>query len=125
MKSRKTKCWISFGSALLASLFLAGCQTTAPIKTILPPRVESVQPSFDENVQDSGIKDFIEGKGFEISKSALTRFNALIFLYGKSNVPPLEANYGVTNEEGKIYLSMEAMVQFVVMSDKFRNGVKP
>lgn len=115
----------NFAAAFLLSFALVGCKTAAPIKTILPPRVENVEKSFDGNVQDSGIKDYIEGKGFEISKSALTRYNSLIFLYGKSLVPPVSGDFGVTLEGDKIYLSMEAMVQFVVMSDKFRNGVKP
>ena len=95
-----------FANKLAVSLFLvlASCKTTE-VKTILPERIVQTEPSFDGNSQDSGVKDYIDGKGFLVTKSAAARYNALLFIYGKNHVPPIPENDGVIREGDLIYLT--------------------
>ena len=109
---------------LLAANF-AACKTAPkqPIKTILPPRVELTQPSFDGTEQDSGIKDYIDGKGFLITKTALLRYQGLVSVYGVKEVPPVDPQNGVTeNSDGSYFLSDESMVRFMDYTSKKVNG---
>ena len=111
------------GALLVINLFLTGCKT-AEVKTVIRPPVVETQPSFDGNVQDSGIKEYVKDKGFEVSPHALTRYNALIFLYGSRQIPQLVENQGVIKEGDKIYMTSQAMVDFIVLNQKFKRGEK-
>lgn len=110
-------------ASLVISLFLSSCKTPE-IKTVIRPPVVESQPSFDENVQDSGIKSYVPGKGFEVSSHAVVRYNALIFVYGARQVPPIIENQGVIKEGDKIYMTSQAMVDFIVLNQKFKRGEK-
>ncbi len=122
MMQKKNSFLMSYAVACLLSLFLVACKTAQPIKTIIPPRVENVEKSWDGNTQDSGIKGIVLGKGFEVSEKALARYQALVAIYGGQSIPRISADDGILTEGGKIFMSNEAMVNFVVLSDKFRNG---
>ena len=124
MKNKNKKLWINCVFAFLASFVFIACKT-ADIKTIIPPRIVEEQPSWDENTQNSGIIEYVEGKGFLITNKALTRYESLIALLGAKEIPPILPGEGVTIEaSGKIYLTSEAAVHFVVLSDKFKAGVR-
>lgn len=116
-----------FAAALLVSVLLFPSCKTAPKKeivTIIPERIVDVQPSWEGNVQDSGVKGTIPGKGFEISQGALDRYNGLIGLYGETMIPKVIKDTGVLLEDGKIILTPEAMVYFMVMSSQYKNSLK-
>ncbi len=117
---------IRLGALFLVSLGVscAGIKPSPPIVTIVPPRVEDSQISWDGNEQNGGLIDYVEEKGFEITKKALIRYNALIFLFGKTLVPQVVENDGVTIEGERIFLSSEAMVNFMTLNKKFKNGRK-
>ena len=124
MKNKNKKLWINCVFAFLASFVFVACKT-ADIKTIIPPRIVEEQPSWDENTQNSGIIEYVEGKGFLITNKALTRYQSLVALLGAKEIPPILPGEGVTIEpSGKIYLTSEAAVHFVVLSDKFKAGVR-
>jgi hypothetical protein len=124
MKNKNKKLWINCVFAFLASFVFVACKT-ADIKTIIPPRIVEEQPSWDENTQNSGIIEYVEGKGFLITNKALTRYESLVALLGAKEIPPILLGEGVTIEpSGKIYLTSEAAVHFVVLSDKFKAGVR-
>ena len=108
--------------AALAVSFTA-CQNKE-IKTITSTRVEKIEKSWDGNSNNSGIIDFVDGKGFLITKKAAERYNTLISIYGKNELPPILKNYEILNEDSKIYLTSEGMTIFIVFSDKFNNGDK-
>jgi hypothetical protein len=124
MKNKNKKLWINCVFAFLASFVFVACKA-ADIKTIIPPRIVEEQPSWDENTQNSGIIEYVEGKGFLITNKALTRYESLVALLGTKEIPPILSGEGVTIEpSGKIYLTSEAAVHFVVLSDKFKAGVR-
>jgi hypothetical protein len=108
-------------------LILPACKTAPKkeIKTIIPERVVDVQPSWDEDKQNSGIIGSVEGKGFEITAAALARYNALIAIYGPTSVPQIVKDHGVSIEGERIYISPEALVHWMVMNSQYKNGIKP
>ena len=110
---------------LLLAVNLTGCKVAPkePIKTIVPPRIELTQPSFDGNEQDSGIKDYINGKGFLITKGALSRYQGLVSIYGSKEIPVINPQDGViSNEDGTFFLSDESMIRFIEYNQKRVNG---
>jgi len=126
MKKRNKLRLMRFVSIFLIS-FGVSCSVikpAPPIVTIIPERVEDTEISWDDQNQNGGLLDYVDGKGFEITKKALIRYNSLIFLYGKTQIPPVAENDGVTLENGRIFLSPEAMVNFMTLNKKFKNGVK-
>lgn len=102
---------------------ICSCKTKE-IKTITPVRIEKIEKSWDGNSNNSGIIDFIDGKGFLVTKKAADRYNALVSIYGKNEVPPIFFDYGIFQEDSKFYLTSEAMTLFILFSDKFNNGDK-
>ena len=124
MKKKNKRLWTNCAFAFLVSFVFVACKT-AEIKTIIPPRIVEEQPSWDENTQNSGIIDFIAGKGFLITSKALARYQSLVGLLGAREIPPILPGEGVTIEDdGKVYLTSEAAVHFVVLSDKFKAGAR-
>ncbi len=98
---------------LILSFILVGCQHPKP-ETFVPVRAESRVSSFDGNVADSGIKEFIAGKGFVLSDSAVSRYKKLSLLFEQ---PPV----GLSVYEGKNILDKEGMVQFLELNDRNLN----
>ena len=82
----KTKCLIVFAATLAVNA--SSCKTQE-IKTITPVRIEKFEKSWDGNSNNSGIIDFIDGKGFLVTKKAADRYNALVSIYGKNEIPPV------------------------------------
>ena len=124
MKKKNRKLWINCVFACLVSFAFVACKT-AEIKTIIPPRIVEEQPSWDENTQNSGIIEHVPGKGFLITPKALARYQALVGLLGAREIPPILPEEGINIEpDGKIYMTFEATIHFVVLSDKFKAGAR-
>jgi len=66
----------------------------------------------------------VPGKGFLVTPKALARYQSLVGLLGGREVPPILPGDGVNLEDGEIYLTYEATVNFVVLSDKFKAGAR-
>ncbi len=98
---------------LILCLVLSGCQHSQP-ETFVPVRAESRVPSFDGNVADSGIKEFIPNKGFVLSDSAVARYKSLCT---KFQADPI----GLSTYDGKNILDKEGMVQFLELNDRNLN----
>ncbi len=127
MKNRNKNSWMKFVGALLVSVFLFSACKTAPKvgpKTIITERIVDSQPSWDNNVQNSGILGTVEG-GFQITQSALDRYNALIAIYGPSSVPNAVKDYGISYRGDMIVISPEALVYWMVINGQHKNGIKP
>lgn len=112
-------------SGLMLVVNFTACETAPkePIKTIIPPRIELTQPSFDGNEQNSGILDYVDGKGFHITKTALLRYQGLVSIYGVKEIPSVDPNSGVTdNKDGTFFVSDEVIVRFMDYTSKKVNG---
>jgi hypothetical protein len=121
------KLWRLFAGVSLISLGVScsSLKPSPPVVTIVPERiVEQKEASWDGDVQNSGLLDYVEGRGFEVTKKALARYNALVFTLGSSLIPPIVQNDGVTIEGERIFLTPEAMVNFITLNQKFKNGRK-
>ena len=113
---------------LTLGLLLSSCVTPAVVDSnpyvhveipLTTKIIRDSEPSFDNNVQNSGILDFEVGKGWLITESALLRYNSLIKKYGSDFDVPIKFNFGVstTNDDPpKIYLTQEAMIKFAQMN---------
>ncbi len=100
---------------LILVLFLmlpVGCST--PQETLSPIHITQTEASFDGNDKDSGVKEFVPGKGFVLSQAAADRYSALVIKYKEQLV-------GLSGEDGKIYLNNEGMVLFLGLVDKDNN----
>lgn len=113
--------------AILFLCLLSNCTSTkSDTNSDLPiVKIEEVikysQPSFDQNERNSGIIDFVDGKGWLITEGALKRYNELINKYGTDFSPVLSRDFGLTIEyekSAKLFLSQEAMVKFAIMNQK-------
>lgn len=103
-------------------LFSVSCKTIKE-DVIIKPKVEVVDttPSWDGNEQNSGIIDFVIGKGALITPRAAARYNALIVKYGQMFTPPLKVGDGLTPEGDNFYLDNEHVVKFAEMNRKYKN----
>lgn len=97
-----------------ASVFFVGCQTK-DITYVPPPIVES-QPSWDGEEQNSGLIDYIEGKGFVITKNAGERYKLLTRKFGQQLTPPVVSGEGLIAHDGNFILSPEYMSIFMEVS---------
>lgn len=96
----------------LTFILILGCAScSTPQQTLTPPHVTQTQASFDGNDQDSGVKEFVPGKGFVISDAAMARYNDLIIKYKETLV-------GLHRENGVNYLDNEGMVLFLDLVDR-------
>jgi hypothetical protein len=69
---------------ILNFLLVAGCSTVAP------KNIKSSIPSFDGNIQNSGIVAFLPDGGIEITPSKRDQYIALVADYGDQFVPSLK-----------------------------------
>lgn len=90
-------------------LGLSACST--PPKTFLPTQIHQTEASFSGNLQNSGIVDFVEGKGFILDDSAVKRYKSLCVKFGEEVI-------GLSVEDEKNYLNKEGMVLFLSLNDK-------
>ncbi len=107
---------MSFAAGLLVS-----CNAIKPNPpvTIVPPPIVEVQPSFDGEEQNSGIIDYIEGKGFLITSNAAARYTELTKRFGAESIPPISEGQGLEKQvDGNFILPASFMVEFAMMSDK-------
>ncbi len=118
---KSIKFWTIF-VVTLASLSLASCKTAKPAVTVIPQPVIEVQPSWDKNEQNSGILSYEKGFGFKITETAAKRYNHLVKTYGATQIPPVEVNSGIVEANGAIFMSNEAMVNFILFTQKSRMG---
>lgn len=115
---------------LLSNVFLAillltsSCNFNKTPKTIVPSVVVDTVPSWDGNEQNSGILDFVEGKGWLITPKAAKRYSELSEMYGNMFEPDLGKAEGlVAQEDGNFILPQEYIVKFGLMNQK--NKQKP
>lgn len=101
---------------ILCSFILIGCQATSPVVTIIPPSISESQPSWDGDKQNSGIIEYLDGKGFLITPQAAKRYTALTSKFGQSLVPTIAAGEGLIPFENNFLLSPEYMSVFMEVS---------
>lgn len=83
-------------------------------------------PSFDGNVQNSGLLRFEGGFGI-VTSEAVARYDELIQRYGtnKDMVPVLVKDFGVSSEPGstnEFRMTKDALVKFSTMQRWLRDG---
>jgi hypothetical protein len=101
---------------------LSSCITPPDAPVVKPPIVDAT-PSWDGNEQNSGVLGYIDGEGWNITQNAANRYNALIEKYGATFLPPLERGQGLKIlEDGRIILSNEHMVKFIMMNKKHKES---
>lgn len=107
----------------VVALLASGCGTFRenPARTFVPAPIVEVQPSFDKEEQNSGLIDYVDGKGFLITSDAAARYRELTKLFGAECNPPLKEGEGLEEQAGGNYiLPSSYMVEFGVMNDKFK-----
>lgn len=109
----------------LVSFCLYQCKTTEvkENRTVIPSLVIDKEPSWDGNEQNSGLIDYVQGKGFLITKDAANRYTELTKRFGGSKTPPMTVGEGLVFEDDKIYLPNQYMVEFVKMNQKLKQGL--
>jgi hypothetical protein len=118
------KHWKNYVALFLVNCFLISCKAIKePSHTIIPSLVVDREASWDNNEQNSGLLDYIEGKGFLLTSDAAKRYTELTKKYGSTRVPPLAEGEGLVTEGDKFYLSNQYMVEFVVMNQKLKQGL--
>jgi hypothetical protein len=78
-------------AVLAVILFATSCSTT-----VTPKHVHASQASFDGNVQNSGFLCFNPDGSGTITPHARDRYNALVEIYGKRLLPPVQVDEGIT-----------------------------
>lgn len=94
---------------------LSSCQTKK-VETFIPPPIVESQPSWDGERQDSGLIDYIDGKGFLITKGAAERYTFLTEKFGQQLTPPIKSGEGLVVEGKNFLLSPEYMSIFMEVS---------
>lgn len=117
------KC-VKFWLSSLCFLGFVSCVHIKPVEAKTETVVEIVDtvPSWDGNEQNSGILDFIPGKGWLLTNKAAIRYMILSEKYGNMFVPALEKGEGLAQEGANFILPQEYMVKFAVMN---RENKKP
>jgi len=102
-------------------LIFSGCSS---IETYVPnPLVDNVA-SWDQNEQNSGLIDYIDGEGFLLTQGAANRYKALTEQYGESHTPPLKRGEGLKKRGDYFILPNEYMVEFIVMSRRHKRTIQ-
>lgn len=118
-ENRQEILWTVIVVALLLVCGLVwGCNSPAP-------RVEASQPTFDQVAATGGVlqKTF---NGGVISAHARERYNALIEIYGREFLPPLQRDSGITpRPDGTNHITNEAWENFKTMNAWRRMGRVP
>lgn len=92
---------------LLCVLVLSSCSIIHKPIT----RVTQSEASFDGNIKDSGVKEYINELGFVISDNAADRYNKLCIKYNYDVV-------GLSKIDNKNILTKQGMVRFLELTDK-------
>ena len=104
--------------AFLLCLGLTACTVTPKI---LPP---AEQPSWDGNVQNSGLIRFSDDGSAVITPHARDRYNTLIDTYGKRFTPALHPDDGVTRlPDGTYSITAQHLSYFAQMNNWKRSGL--
>jgi hypothetical protein len=101
---------------LFIFLLLTACQTK-PVETYTPPKIVDTQPSWDGFEQNSGLIDYIDGKGFLITKGAAYRYRFLTKTLGSTLTPPIQEGEGLIPDGENFILSPEHMTIFMELSE--------
>lgn len=106
--------WLIFAAALLSSG--TGCRhfSPDPVQQV----VIDTEPSWDGNLQTSGILDTYPGGGFVVTAHFIERYNSLIRTHGARFHPPLRRNRGVTRHPNGVdfIIDNQHMVFFLDMN---------
>lgn len=99
------------------------CSSVKKEEIVIKPKIEIVDstPSWDGNEQNSGVINFVAGKGALITPRAAARYNALIVKYGTMFIPILKEGDGLTPEGENFFLDSEHVVKFAEMNRKHKN----
>lgn len=100
---------------LFLTLFSYGCKLPGPI-TYVPPPIVEVEPSWDGDKQNSGLIEYIDGKGFLITPKAAIRYTSLTEKFGSKLTPAISAGEGLIPYKGNFLLSPEYMSVFMEVS---------
>lgn len=100
---------------LFLTLFFCGCQNVPPTTYVPPPIVEK-EPSWDGDKQNSGLIEYIDGRGFLITPKAAIRYTSLTEKFGSKITPPISAGEGLIPYQGNFLLSPEYMSVFMEVS---------
>lgn len=114
MKKINKKIWKILGIFFLS--LLASCASTQPkIKSV------SESPSWNLNEQNSGVLDYIKGRGLLITPSTAYRYIELGKIYGNIFVPSLVPGEGlILTENGNFILPNEYVVKFAEMNRNYK-----
>ena len=111
-------------SLCAVSFLLSGCGAfrTNPI---VPNIIEDATPSWDGEERNSGLLDYIDGKGYLITPNAAGRYNTLVRIYGTKYAPAILEGDGLTEDPDSenYYLDSQHMVEFMVMNQKFKSRI--
>jgi hypothetical protein len=105
--------------ALASALLLTGCTST-----VTPKPVQSSQPSFDGNIQTSGVLGRLPDGSWVVTPHWLERYQAMIRDYGAYFAPPLKPANGVSLGWGLVTASSQAVTDFETMN-RWRKAGKP
>ena len=110
----------------VCALFLF-CFSSCAVFNTDPPTptfVEDTTPSWDGREQNSGIIDYTED-GILVTKNAAGRYAWLTKEYGGAHTPPIEEGMGLSEKDGKFYMTEAAMVEFMVLNANYKSGIDP
>lgn len=97
-----------------------GCAGTIAVKPVIDNTA-----SYDGNEKNSGIKEYIEGKGFVVTPHFRDRYNNLIEKYGKKFENPIKKDDGLVNFGADYLINKQHMIYFVQMNTWHKSGVSP
>lgn len=99
-------------------MILVGCTT------VIPPTVVSEGASFDNGLRNSGLIGFTTNSvGYVqviVTPHARDRYNGLAEKYGNRIIPPVVANYGVTDNQTNCYMTLESFANFIDMNKMYK-----
>lgn len=116
-------------AVLLANSSLVSCKAD---KTIRPIAVIDVAPSYDGNIQDSGIIS-VANNGVTVTQRVIDRYVALVAIYGDEFTPSLDPQLGfekIINDSpsnrGQLYLmEKRTLVCFIKMNQWKKMAKEP
>jgi hypothetical protein len=98
-------------------LFTIFCSCKSkPVQTYVPPPIVETQPSWDGEEQNSGIIDYLDGRGFLITSSAAKRYTFLTGKFGQGLTPTVSPGEGLIPDGNNFLLSPEYMSVFMEVS---------
>lgn len=86
-------------------------------------QVDDSEASFDGNEQNSGIIDFIDGRGWLITKRAADRYLLLLNNFGNEEQKSIPNN-GLTKDNINYILTQEGMVNFALLTQINKTKIK-